>query len=55
MPNEIPVYDVVIVGFGPSGAAAANAAGALGLHTLVIERDLAIFERQRAIALDDEG
>lgn len=55
MPSETPMYDVVIVGLGPSGAAAANAAGALGLHTLVIERDLAIFERQRAIALDDEA
>jgi 3-(3-hydroxy-phenyl)propionate hydroxylase len=48
-------YDLVIVGLGPSGAAAANAAGAFGLRTLVVERDLAIFERQRAIALDDEA
>lgn len=55
MPSETPVYDVVIVGFGPSGAAAANAAGAAGMTTLVVERDLAIFERQRAIALDDEA
>lgn len=39
----------------PLGAAAANAAGALGLRTLVVERDLANFERQRAIALDDEA
>ena len=53
--DETPVYDVVIVGLGPSGAAAANACGQLGLRTLVIERDLAIFERQRAIALDDEA
>lgn len=50
-----PDFDVIIVGFGPAGAAAANAAGALGLRTLVVERDLAIFERQRAIALDDEA
>lgn len=53
--DETSVYDVVIVGLGPSGAAAANACGQLGLRTLVIERDLAIFERQRAIALDDEA
>ncbi|MEW5809157.1 MAG: bifunctional 3-(3-hydroxy-phenyl)propionate/3-hydroxycinnamic acid hydroxylase [Actinomycetota bacterium] len=52
---EPEVYDVIIVGFGPAGAAAANAAGALGLRTLVVERDLAIFDRQRAIALDDEA
>ena len=55
MSSESPQYDVAIVGFGPSGAAAANAAGAFGLRTLVVERDLAIFERQRAIALDDEA
>lgn len=52
---ESEIYDVIIVGFGPAGAAAANAAGALGLRTLVVERDLAIFDRQRAIALDDEA
>ncbi|MHA7665623.1 bifunctional 3-(3-hydroxy-phenyl)propionate/3-hydroxycinnamic acid hydroxylase [Mycolicibacterium sp. HS_4_1] len=52
---EAEVYDVIIVGLGPAGAAAANAAGALGLRTLVVERDLGIFERQRAIALDDEA
>lgn len=45
----------MVVGLGPSGAAAANACGQLGLRTLVVERDLAIFERQRAIALDDEA
>jgi 3-(3-hydroxy-phenyl)propionate hydroxylase len=54
MPDS-EVYDLVIVGFGPSGAAAANAAGARGLRTLVVERDLTIFDRQRAIALDDEA
>ncbi|MHA3020253.1 bifunctional 3-(3-hydroxy-phenyl)propionate/3-hydroxycinnamic acid hydroxylase [Mycobacterium sp. BMJ-28] len=53
--TESAIYDVVIVGLGPSGAAAANACGQLGLRTLVVERDLAIFERQRAIALDDEA
>jgi 2-polyprenyl-6-methoxyphenol hydroxylase-like FAD-dependent oxidoreductase len=52
---DTSTYDVVVVGLGPSGAAAANACGQLGLGTLVIERDLAIFERQRAIALDDEA
>ena len=53
--DDASIYDVVVVGLGPSGAAAANACGQLGLRTLVIERDLAIFERQRAIALDDEA
>lgn len=48
------LYDVVIVGFGPSGVVAANYAGMLGLKTLVLERDIDVFPRQRAIALDDE-
>jgi 2-polyprenyl-6-methoxyphenol hydroxylase-like FAD-dependent oxidoreductase len=48
------VYDVAVVGFGPSGEAAANFAGVLGLRTVVIERDARVFPRQRAIALDDE-
>ncbi|MHA3020702.1 FAD-dependent monooxygenase [Mycobacterium sp. BMJ-28] len=53
--SSAEVFDVMVVGLGPSGAAAANAAGQLGLRTLVVERDLAIFARQRAIALDDEA
>lgn len=49
------ILDVVIVGLGPCGAAAANFAGQWGLRTVVVERDMAIFDRQRAIALDDEA
>ena len=39
--REIPVrgeYDVVVLGGGPAGIAAAAAAGALGRRTLLIER-----------------
>ncbi|WP_433634937.1 bifunctional 3-(3-hydroxy-phenyl)propionate/3-hydroxycinnamic acid hydroxylase [Nocardia sp. CA-120079] len=49
------VYDVAIVGFGPAGAAAANLAGQLGLNTVVLERDLDVFPRQRAISVDAEA
>lgn len=48
------LYDVAIVGLGPSGVTAANFAGMLGLRTIVIEKDADVFPRQRAIALDDE-
>jgi NADPH-dependent 2,4-dienoyl-CoA reductase/sulfur reductase-like enzyme len=39
--REIPVrgeYDVVVLGGGPAGVAAAAAAGALGRRTLLVER-----------------
>jgi NADPH-dependent 2,4-dienoyl-CoA reductase/sulfur reductase-like enzyme len=39
--REIPVhgeYDVVVLGGGPAGIAAAAAAGALGRRTLLVER-----------------
>ena len=46
--------DVVIVGLGPVGAVAANLAGAAGLDTLVIDRDLQPFALPRAIVFDAE-
>lgn len=52
---EDMVWDVVIVGYGPAGEACANLLGARGLHVLVIERDMEVFPRQRAIAIDDEA
>lgn len=47
-------YDVAIVGYGPTGATAANLFGALGLNVLVIERDPDIYGRARAISTDEE-
>ena len=48
-------YDVVIVGLGPTGATAANLLGSRGIRTLVVERDAAIYPRQRAIAIDEDA
>ena len=48
------VYDVAIVGFGPTGVTAANLLGAAGLRVVVIERDGDLFARARAISIDEE-
>jgi 3-(3-hydroxy-phenyl)propionate hydroxylase len=47
-------YDVAVVGYGPTGATAANLLGASGLKVLVVERDAEVFARARAISTDEE-
>jgi 3-(3-hydroxy-phenyl)propionate hydroxylase len=47
-------YDVAIVGYGPTGATAANLLGKLGLRVLVVERDSDVYNRARAISTDEE-
>ena len=47
--------DVVIIGFGPTGATAANLLGQRGIRTAVVERDISIYPRQRAIASDEDA
>lgn len=47
--------DIVIVGLGPTGATAANLLGARGVRVLVLERDMDIYPRQRAIAADEDA
>jgi 3-(3-hydroxy-phenyl)propionate hydroxylase len=47
-------YDVAVIGYGPTGATAANLLGQLGLKVLVIERDSDVYSRARAISTDEE-
>jgi 3-(3-hydroxy-phenyl)propionate hydroxylase len=47
-------HDVAVIGYGPTGATAANILGKLGLKVLVIERDKDVYGRARAISTDEE-
>lgn len=47
--------DVLLVGLGPVGAALANLLGRYGLRVLAIDKAQEIFEKPRAIALDNEA
>lgn len=52
--NSANDFQVAVVGFGPSGAVAASLLGAQGIRTLAIDRDRAVYDKPRAIALDHE-
>lgn len=47
-------YDVAVIGYGPTGATAANLLGQAGLKVVVIERDPDVYGRARAISTDEE-
>ncbi len=47
-------YDVIIVGFGPTGATLANLLGRAGIETLIIDREAAAYHLPRAVHFDDE-
>ncbi|GBE65521.1 3-(3-hydroxy-phenyl)propionate/3-hydroxycinnamic acid hydroxylase [Mycobacterium sp. MFM001] len=47
-------YDVAVIGYGPTGATAANLLGQAGLKVLVVERDSDVYNRARAISTDEE-
>lgn len=52
LPEEV---DVVIVGYGPVGAAIAGLLGGYGVRTLVVDKAQDVFTAPRAIALDNEA
>jgi 3-(3-hydroxy-phenyl)propionate hydroxylase len=52
--TDSAAFQVLVVGFGPSGAMAANLLGKCGLRTLVIDRSHAVYDKPRAIAIDHE-
>jgi 3-(3-hydroxy-phenyl)propionate hydroxylase len=45
---------VAVIGFGPSGAVAASLLGQAGITTLAIDKDVEIFPKPRALAVDHE-
>ena len=47
-------YDIIIVGGGPVGLTLANLLGPSGLRVLILEKDRALPDQPRAVALDDE-
>jgi len=47
--------EVVIVGFGPVGAALANMLGMRGIRTVVLERELDVYPLPRAAHIDHQG
>ncbi|WP_083745415.1 bifunctional 3-(3-hydroxy-phenyl)propionate/3-hydroxycinnamic acid hydroxylase [Variovorax sp. KK3] len=49
-----PVYDVAIVGLGPTGATLANLLGMAGLSVLVLDKEAGVFPLPRAIHFDGE-
>ena len=48
------LYDVAIVGFGPSGAVAAGLLGGQGIRTFVCDKSHEVYDMPRAFALDHE-
>ena len=52
--SNTDIYDVAVIGYGPTGATAANLLGQMGLNVLVVERDPDVYSRARAISTDEE-
>lgn len=48
------IVDVAVIGFGPSGAAAAGLLASYGLRTWVCDRSTEVYDKPRAIAIDHE-
>ena len=54
MPERDEIFDVAIVGLGPTGATLANLLGGAGRSVLVLEKEAGIFPLPRAIHFDGE-
>ncbi|MCP9276817.1 bifunctional 3-(3-hydroxy-phenyl)propionate/3-hydroxycinnamic acid hydroxylase [Mycolicibacterium arenosum] len=52
--TTVSSYDVAVIGYGPTGATAANLLGRMGMKVVVIERDSDVYNRARAISTDEE-
>ena len=50
----IACFDVLIVGYGPAGATAANLLGQRGYRVAVVEQAAEIYDKPRAITADHE-
>ena len=48
------LHDVLIIGLGPTGATLANLLGAMGLDTVVIDREPGFLDLPRAVHFDGE-
>jgi 3-(3-hydroxy-phenyl)propionate hydroxylase len=55
MNNTLPFFSVIIVGAGPTGLAAGNLLGMMGIDTLILERNPGLSNDPKAISIDDEG
>ncbi len=53
--STLPYFSVIIVGAGPTGLAAGNLLGMMGIDTLILERNAGLSEYPKAISIDDEG
>jgi 3-(3-hydroxy-phenyl)propionate hydroxylase len=51
----VSATSVLVVGAGPTGLAAANVLGRLGVETILVERDRDVAAEPRAVSIDDEA
>ena len=49
-----PDFDIIVIGFGPTGAVATCLLGQAGLRVLAIDRATEVYAKPRAIAIDHE-
>ena len=52
---SLPYFSIIIVGAGPTGLAAGNLLGMMGIDTLILERNAGLSAYPKAISIDDEG